>query len=365
MVKVKDYRFKDRQRFFSQIAHGDMNMIQRLVFKELDWKEFGPLVVSYRSGSILPLLNNNGFGIESPKKNVFEEARKHSEVSVEPMKYNEVKVDIVNDQISVKYNSAKFHDGFVTFRWENNSKIKELSILNERLRSEYDIIKRYFAKVRNKDTFEVDLKLHYYAGGLGLYKVEASSKDIDTITDTLETVKEIRTVALAKAQPVLDKGQILLTADEIYSTIEKEGLNIFKQTENQIIEVLINQDSVKHKEELNFLAVKLHSLREKIRFTQVPLFGFVFYYSGRESHYYIWELLNSHATYVWTFPKIESIATTYVRLESCINIVQSSGRNTYRRSYKAQKIDSDIQFRIFEHSVSFEEWKGKIVEYLK
>lgn len=139
-----------------------------------------------------------------------------------------------------------------------------------------------------------------------LSEFSATSKDIDRIDQNLiEGVKVQRTLEITKCIRPRDLDKALFTSDDLYSldrTNDLEG-NIFKQTEKDILNLLIEKSDVRNKRELTYLSGSMQSLNYRIRFTNHPNFGFIFLTEGELNNHFIWELLNSHATYVWTIEK--------------------------------------------------------------
>jgi len=166
----------------------------------------------------------------------------------------------------------------------------------------------------------------------------------------------------------------LFTSEEIFDSFEenlKDG-NIFKQSEEDILNFLIETRNVRNAKQLQFLAGSKHSAKQKLRFTLNPLFGFLFFIEGETKNHFCWELLNSHATYLWSFNKIETeVKFQLKRVEETINIIRDIGRDVYKNDFRSNKIDNDLSFCIIEHSninsdfkESFVEWQHRLKERL-
>ena len=208
-----------------------------------------------------------------------------------------------------------------------------------------------------------------------LTEFSATSKDIDNIDQNLiEGVKVQRTLEITKSirPQEIDKG--LFTSDDLYSldsTNDLEG-NVFRQTEKDILEMLIEKCNVRNKRELTYLSGSKQSMNYKIRFTNHPIFGFIFIAEGEQNNHFIWELLNSHATYIWTIEKgKKEIELQYKRIEITINTILDCGREMYKRAYKTTNQDNDLILNVIYHKDKgsqliddFPKWKHRINELI-
>ena len=112
--------------------------------------------------------------------------------------------------------------------------------------------------------------------------------------------------------------------------------------------------------------------RQKLRYTLHPNFGFVFLIEGEQCNHFVWELLNSHATYVWSIGKShKDIELQYKRIEATIGTVRSAGRDEYKRAYRNNHQDDDLVFTVIEHDQvnsnlkdGFLKWKSRLNEML-
>jgi hypothetical protein len=197
----------------------------------------------------------------------------------------------------------------------------DFKITNENILTEFDNIKYWFSKKLKIKKFKV--KAYFTLIDNRLTEFTATSKDIDNIDQNLiEGVKVQRTLGITKSirPQEIDKG--LFTADDLYSLDNKNDLegNVFKQTEKDILDMLIEKCSIRNRRELIYLSGSKQSLNYRIRFTNYPNFGFIFATEGELNNHFIWELLNSNATYIWTVEKGKNeIELQYKRIEKIIN----------------------------------------------
>jgi hypothetical protein len=172
--------------------------------------------------------------------------------------------------------------------------------------------------------------------------------------------------------PDIDKS--LFTAEDIFNTGESDDVegNVFRQDEKDILQFLITHHNTRNRKQLEYLSGNKQSANFRIRFTLHPNFGFLFLIEGRENNHFVWELLNTHATYIWSIGKSEKdIELQYRRVEDIINTIRNTGREQYKRAYKYNHHDSDLVFCSIEHDDiassfvdGFVKWKHRLNERL-
>lgn len=377
-VEVKSYSFEDHTRFESQ--QNELN-IDRLIFEGLDWNLLEPLLTSYQTIAFASIAKNTapkskgkvepGFGtafgkqinphqhlfpVSHESKNVFGtvDINHPAIISESPFQQN------INVNFSVPFSHVIFHDGYVSFqhRIKEVYSVVEFRIDNEYIRKEYDTVKNWFSRKLGVKRIEVQAIIKVESGDV--ISVEATSPEIQAINPALiEKIKEYRTLELVKAAPQLvDKS--LYTADDVFSALsfEEKG-NVFAQTDAQLLNILMQKTAVRSREQLQLLS-NYHSEEIKLRFTLKPSFGFVFLISCGGYNHFIWELLETHATYVWSIPEYLGEADEhYNQIEEIITGINKGGRQSYRRKYKNGETDKNAIFRFIEHNEGggFMYWK--------
>lgn len=205
--------------------------------------------------------------------------------------------------------------------------------------------------------------------------VTATAPQIAMINEVLvDSIKYQRTLSLTKSPKLPDIDKSLFTAEDIFNTGESDDVegNVFRQDEKDILQFLITHHNTRNKKQLEYLSGYKQSANFRIRFTLHPNFGFLFLIEGRENNHFVWELLNTHATYVWSIGKSErDIELQYRRVEDIINTIRNTGREQYKRAYKNNHHDSDLVFCSIEHDDitssfvdGFVKWKHKLNEKL-
>lgn len=105
-----------------------------------------------------------------------------------------------------------------------------------------------------------------------------------------------------------------------------------------------------------------------LRFTLSPQFGFLFHVEGEEMDHFIWELLNTHATYIWSMEKRGmALGKKFKLLEREINFIRDHGGKAFLNNEKSSEfVFSKVNH---EHSGSdlidgFPKWKMRVNEKL-
>ncbi len=161
-------------------------------------------------------------------------------------------------------------------------------------------------------------------------------------------------------------GKSVFNNDEIFGILDENSnnSNVLNSSANNILEILIENGLAKNIKQLEYLSRDKQSLNEKLRFTLKPHFGFLFKVETPTKQFFIWELLNSHATYLWE--KTSQDKDFYVFVEQEISFIKENGREEYRKYYK-NLISKDFAFHLIEHEgadLTEEErlhaWKSKL-----
>ena len=252
----------------------------------------------------------------------------------------------------VYFKEITFRPGYICFKRhveEINTQI-EISVVNDCLLAEYDHIKSFFAKALKSKKIRVDAVIKIVDNQVT--DISAYSPQIDQIDERLiESIKISRTLDITKPTvKTIDKS--LFTSDEIFDTLVEEGStgNVFHQDENEILNALISIKKVRNWKQLEYLAGKKQFEGEKLKFTLHPNFGFLFLIRGESMDHFCWELLNSHATYIWSIARNESsIKMKYKRIENVINFIRNTGRDKYKSSYRHHHLDDDLLFCTINH----------------
>jgi hypothetical protein len=403
-VKVSDYSVNNNQPFSKQST---TRQIEKVVFNKLDWHKLEPLLSSYKAINLIDILYNHDINTVSqsndlsfrpdipfnqasyeipeeipnhfiqPKYTIPQEIPNHFiQTKFENHQRPIVpKIDYLKNNFLVKFQDATFIAGFVTFK----KFIKQLGIQiefriqNDYILEEFDNIKLWFSKMFKSKRFDVSATITTVDRLFS--EASAVSSLIDMITpDIIEGVKFDRTIALKKTPKPSNPDKSLYSTDEIFNLLDpdmREG-NVFSQSESDIIKSLTQSDHVRNRKQLEYLSDTKQTTKSKIHYTLHPLFGFLFLIEGKEKFHFVWELLQSHSTYIWSIDKEEKeVVILYSKIEEILNIIRLIGREKYKRTYSNRNLGFDFIFKAIDHqdiSINlddgFTKWKSKLVELL-
>jgi len=246
-------------------------------------------------------------------------------------------------------------------------------IYNDHLLPEFNVIRYWFAKKLGTKRFYVHATIK--SEGHEVVDTHCTSSQIDQIgPGMIDSIRYQRVHVLKKEPKIIPPDKNLFTADEIFGLWETEDEqgNVFRQSEEEILAMLLEKSDIRNKKQLAYLAGSKQSGAAKLRFTLYPHFGFLFFIEGEECNHFVWELLNSHATYIWSFDKKEkSREQCFQHLERTINLIRSGGRDAYKQAYHDRSVDQDIVFHFIPHEDidsklvdGFPKWKMRLNEQL-
>lgn len=390
-VEVVDFQPKTIRKFKEQTAKAQ---VQFIYFKPLKWQHIEKYLSSYTKSvllreeivfdDVLPLTSDYSKNPFSRTSKSNEETFNESSITAlsgVTQTYAEIKqrepfIEKVTEDAKIYFKDVDFNLGFVAFSYKSK-KLNEtfnLKIENHFLLTEFNAIKSYFPKVfGGKKQFSINII--FTTTDKVVTDIVTTSPEISSINeDILDSIKRQRVANLTSTPLRNSVDKSLFTAEDIFDSFEdnlKDG-NIFKQSEEDILNFIIETRDIRNAKHLQFLAGSKHSTKQKLRFTLKPLFGFVFFIEGETKNHFCWELLNSHATYLWSFDKIDTDTKfQFRRVEETINIIRDMGRETYKNEFRNNKVDSDLSFCTIEHSNinsalidGFVEWQHRLKERL-
>jgi len=362
MLKVEVISYQHSGEGFS--AQTQKKPVKALQFARLNWDELEPQLISYRMGKVKHLLAT------MPSTH-------HSEMAhatLPTMKSLDASTQTIQLEKTVSFSDVQFTQGFVVFTMYVHELFNDvtISIANPHILAEFDPIKFWFAKALKTKTFDVRVWIEYNKYH-EVVQMRANSVVIAQITsDLIETVKYQRTLSIAKPPVISNPDKSLFTPDEVFDSFADDDSsgNLFHQTEEEILRSFLEKSNLRNRSQLIYLSGKMQSERQKLRYTLHPHFGFLFFVEGQQQHHFIWELLNSHATYIWSFNKQSSIDLQYQKVEETIAQVRTLGREKYRTAWRHAPLD-DMVFWVIHHDHAnskfvdgFAKWKARIEEGL-
>lgn len=226
----------------------------------------------------------------------------------------------------------RFKLGYV----ELDKKIKGLpepvsiQLFNDTLLPEFEHIKPYFAKVFGKKTISVKGKLTLHEDGA--IDAHCFSKEIAEINEKmLSTIRQLKIKEVIKKPPVIPLDKSLFTNEDFFEGLNEEELgNTLRTNEKDLLKDILELKGIRNKRQLEYLSGKLQAEDEPIRFTLNPNFGFLFFAKGEKMYHFIWELLDSHATYVWSIDQNRyGKKKLFEKIDELINFIRNHGRIEY------------------------------------
>lgn len=373
-IRISNYYPSSIANFDSQQIKGT---ITRLDFKGVDWIELEKHLSSYKKKPLLvakTIIDKSD--VTPPRQSSFTKTTAQfiptpPKTTFEPPPQPRVENKSVN--FDVAFDDATFEDGQVSFlhffSWSKTPVL--FTIKNNWILPEYDLIKEYFVKALSRKTFSVKASLTITNGTIT--EKAAVSQEIQKINaELIDKIILKRTLQLATS-PIKREKQTLYTDTDIFTNFEQPGAdaNIFSQSGVDILELILTVKKARNELHLKFLSSTFHNHAQKLRFTLNPLFGFVFYQKQQTHHIFCWELLNSHATYVWLIDnETHRLDSALSILEEELAVVEQLGREQYRKGIKENKPDNFIFYKVDHTNINqsdegFENWKQKIEKIMR
>ncbi len=354
-VKVVDYYPSNTSSFDSVPPK---YQIMFLEFEKMDWQKFGNAFSGYTITDQFKNCFYNLFPIRS--SSLVKKARPNPFFKTDSVPFETQK----EFSFKVKFEDAKFENGSITFQAKLKSlkDVTDFRIINETLKSEFENVKPWFIKKIGK-SFNVRCVVKYI--NLELVEINAFSKDIDSIDgEMIANIKSHQVSRLEKFTLQKGKAKSVYNYEEVVELLEHKETNLLGLSADEIIQIVISNGRAKNQKQLEYLSREKQPLERKLLFTLKPFFGFLFTVENQKTQIYIWELLNSHATYVWG--KTASDSKFHETVEHEISYIQTNGRSAYKSYYKNLPVH-DYKFHLIEHAgmelteeERFQLWKNKL-----
>lgn len=310
--------------------------ITSINFHNLNWDDFSLFVSSY----------NNKAKLSMPSSSTKMESARFHEVTLTER---------------IRLMDLKFEKGHVSFdkcfSWASDEQL--IKIHNPHIFPQLKLLLPYLIKLLKKKTINVELKIGR-ENGKTTY-INAISKDIDKINqESLQVIKVFQLDDTRKKLRDSNMQNIFNPPPQIIDDIILGNIDSF---ERELLFSILSKEEVRNKHQLNHLS-SLLSDKQKLFLTIDPQFGFVFRIEGEEMIHFIWELVNSHATYIWSFPKDITPTSQLQRIEEEFAVLTQHGRSYYKSYFE----NSDALFlNIVNHSTThnpmvdqFNRWRMRV-----
>jgi len=388
-AKVIDYSVKNIETFNKQKS---TRQIDRLEFDKLDWKQLEPQLCSYQAIKLVDILYNHNISTVPATETIYQQTEApfnkssykipeevpSTKYRPEIESYNVPKgpfIEHLNINFSVKFQEATFINGSVKFKKYIKKIATEIDfrIENNCLLEEFDNIKLWFSKKLKTKKFNVSCKITLVDRKFS--QAIASSPEIEMITpNIIESIKYDRTIALTKPPKTDNPEKSIYNTEDLFQLIDPEYRdgNVFNQSGPEIIKSLTQTEFVRNRKPLEYLSDVKQTINSKIHYTLNPLFGFIFLNETNLKYHFIWELLQSHATYIWSIDKENrELNSLYTKIEEIINVIKIIGREEYKKTYSTKNLGYEFTFKAVDHhditinpDDGFKQWKRKLDELL-
>ena len=205
-------------------------------------------------------------------------------------------------------------------------------IPNPYLRREFHPIRGFFARQLRRKTVDVTAQLTFDASGEPEIRT-ARSAQLCRIDDRLLEVLRARTLQDLLRPEETDRR--LFTPEELLANYPSDDpvRVLLPPPGAELLEEILRTQNVRNAAQLAHLASRQEA-GQKLRFVLSPRFGFLFFVRGEGMHHFLLELLDSHATYVWSFPRTEgTLADHLERVTGEVQHLNAVGRSGYRRTH--------------------------------
>lgn len=232
--------------------------------------------------------------------------------------------------VKISIEQLEFRFGAIAFKYiipEVNTEI-EFEIENIEMRPEFDVLKPYFVKILKTKNVKVEIFAQFENGNLNSYF--ASSDDIQKINREIIDGVKFRFVAKGIIGRMPIENDNLLDIGQIQGTATGNQLY---QSEEQLLDDILNSKNVKHSKQLRYLSLKHDSSILKIRFVLSP-FSFVFLINGMQQYHIVLETLDTEeATYIWHIDKGNAnLSSKLKQIDEALSVIRAKGRQTFIES---------------------------------
>jgi len=360
-LKVVDYQPTEISNFDDQQPK---TAIKSVVFEPLSWLNLQELLSYYKPNAFQAILAPESE--EETQQTIIPEGKKSTDHS-----------DWINTariispiNFSIAINKLTFKMGHVVFEKKIQSLANPISIriYNEHIIPEFDYVKSFFAKALGSK--KINVKGRVEINDTGEIKSYWQSTALKKIDDSLISgIKRLRMQEAIKKPSIIAVDKSLFTPQEFFDGYEEEKLgNTTTLSDQEILMEILALKGIRNRKQLEYLAGQLQVATQGIKFTLSPQFGFLFYIAGEAMDHFIWELLNTNATYLWSIEKSEmSLAQKYNELEKQINFIKDQGRIAYLRN---EPHDLFVFNKITHEKITsalvdaFPKWKARLNEKL-
>jgi hypothetical protein len=256
-------------------------------------------------------------------------------------------------------------DGYAEGYYREYGQDVPYRLANPHLRKKFHPIRGYFSRQLRRKTVDVTAQLVFDDADEPRIQ-DAKSQQIDQIDERF--IEVLRTRSLQDLIRPDQTDQRLFTPEDLlanYAT-DEVGQALLPPPGAELLEEILRTQDVRNAAHLAHLASR-QERGQKLRFVLTPKFGFVFFVRGESMHHFVLELLDSHATYIWSIPQEEgTLADHWDIVTREVQHLNAVGRSGYRRTNSFSSVFWTVRHDSIGSNFvdGFPRWKAKLEDGL-
>lgn len=361
-VKVVDYQVVEFKSLYLQ--DDPKYPVKEIKFEKLDWYELEPILSNADVDTLRPFLLHAPpvFRMERP----VQKPTPPPPVFMVPFK---ITVKIPFNDILFGEGKASFDlqlDYYAPFRVEYDYAF---------LQESFNFCKDWFTKRFKKNHVNVTANGFIKNGKIDGYTL--LSNDLRSIDEAM--ILAIREIVLKDYVKKVLKEESGKHVREASHIDEESGLknlsprgSTLSARELEILMSTIMARNARNEKQLAFLSSHTAVQMTHLKFTRPPYKGLIFSFQGGMFMHFVWELLNSNATYIWSFlTNRHSELDMHSFLENYIAMITEDGRFEWKRNLTEQLQDGHLFYSVNHYHQSthpnegLPEWIDNIEEIIR
>ena len=318
-VSIIDYDNQDINSWQQQIPK---SKIEQLIFQEIHWDDFSKCL-SYYDGTLKKSL-----------KSILTNKDIKSSLSRKPV--------TILHRLSI--NKMKIGSGCLWYskkvRWAKEP--QTFTIEHPLMIPQMELIKPYFHNVMGGKMIDVEVSVLHQGDHVEVIKTLAPQ--LQKINkESLYIMRGLEIKNWVKSQK--EQYQTNILQEDIDLSYDSSATGNVDSIERELLTRILEESDVRNKYQLLYLS-DATSPTDRLMLTIQPQFGFIFTIRGEEMLHCIWELVDSHATYIWSFPHALHSGRYFKILRREFAKITELGRQVYRDTYVA---NNDYYLRTINH----------------
>ena len=340
-VNISDYDATDTEAWHKQVPK---SRIDKLVIQEIVWEPFTKCL-SYYDGTLKKSITSLLSQLQTKENLNIKPVTLLHRVSINKMK-------IGSGQLSYT-KKVRWSKNPITFTIEHPLMIPEM-----------ELIKPYFHNIMKGKMVDIEVTVVHKSDHVEVLKTHAPQ--LQKINkESLYIMRGLQIKDWVKSQK--EEYQTNILQEDIDLDYDPSETGNIDPIERELLNRILEESDAKNKHQLLYLS-DATSPTDKLMLTIQPQFGFIFTIRGDEMIHCIWELVNSHATYIWSFPQAFHSDRYFNILRREFAKITEIGRQAYRDTYAE---NPDFYLRTVNHGSStdpmvdrFGRWRVRLESYL-